>query len=213
MANNVLAMASEVSEYGILIRMLQMPYTDGTATVLEAVGVRGWGLVDELYARHPASSEQMLHVDKLLKDERPRPISFDDTKLTGVFPGHTKVWEDELGEAFLLAALAEIESPSDAREAAAGWDGDRYVALDLSSGPAQAPVIVGMVAWDSTDDAKDFEASFERYLTKQLTTPFQLDRRGDRVLYALQLPDDLSVSVRELWRSVDSGKRPAGTPR
>jgi hypothetical protein len=190
-----------------------MPYTDGTATVLEGVGVRGWGLIDELYARNPASSEQMLHVDKLLADEQPRPITIDASKAGALLPGHSKVWEDELGEAFLLAALAEYENPADARDAAAGWDGDRYLAFDRDGDPALAPVLVGMIAWDSTDDAKDFERSFERYLDESQTQPYLLDRRGDRVLYALQLPEDLSVSSRDLWRSVSSGKRPAGQAR
>jgi hypothetical protein len=207
-------MAGQVSEYGILVRMLQMPYTDGTATILEAVGIRGWSLVDDLYGRLPASSEQMLHVDKLLRDERPRPITIDTDKAKALFPGHEEVWDDELGEAFLLAVLSDVETPAVAREAAAGWDGDRYLAFDDPNSPAPAPLVLGMIAWDSTADAKDFEAKFGRYLVQtQAKDSYLLDRRGDRVLYALQLPEDLSVSSRDLWRSVGSGKRPKGNAR
>lgn len=213
MANNVLALAGQVSEHGILIRMLQMPYTDGTATVLEAVGIRGWGFIDDLYERLPASSEQMLHLDKLLRDELPRPITIDPAKALALFPEHKQVWEDELGEAFFLAALSEFEAPDVARAAAAGWDGDRYLAFDHAQTPAAAPLLLGMVAWDSTDDAKDFTEKFTRYLDETQKGRYLLDRRGDRVLYALQLPQGLTVSVRDLWRSVESGKRPAGTRR
>ena len=47
---------------------MQLPYLAGTATVLQLARERGWSAVDALYERLPPSSEQMLHIDKLLED-------------------------------------------------------------------------------------------------------------------------------------------------
>ncbi len=212
MADRVLELSNEM-EHATLIRMLQMPYTDGTATVMAAVKERGWGVIDELYGRLPVSSEQMLHVEKLLADERPRAITSHPEKLTEAMPEHTIVWEDELGEAFLLAALADVAPAFEAREAAAGWDGDRYFALDHQSAPAQAPIVVGFIAWDSSDDARDFEREFERYLQKTKADQFALDRRGDRIVFVTEAGDDAKRLIRTAWRTFESGARPPSEAR
>lgn len=216
MADRVLELANDL-EHATLIRMLQMPYTDGTATVMQAVAVRGWGVIDDMYARLPVSSEQMLHIEKLLADEQPRAIKTDPSKLLEALPGHEVVWEDELGEAFLLAALAEVSPALEAREAAAGWDGDRYFALDVKDAPSAAPTVIGFIAWDSSDDAKDFEAAFENYLRKTKKERFALDRRGDRIVFVTEAPADGSTSANKLaraaWRAFESGPRPKAQPR
>ena len=214
MADRVLELAGQVSKYGVLIRMLQMPYTDGTATVMAAIQARGWKVIDGLYARLPVSSEQMLHVDKLLADEQPRAIDIKRDKFAEALPEHVEVWEDELGEAFLLAALSEVAPANEAREAAAGWDGDRFLAFDRKDQPDAAPIVVGFVAWDSTRDAEEFEDLFEVYLERTKGDRFRLERRGDRVVYAVELSPDLQKTVtRAAWRGFDPGARPDGVAR
>jgi hypothetical protein len=125
--DQTLAMTS-VMEHPILIRSLQLPYADGAATVAELVRSKGWAAVDALYKELPTTSEQMLHLDKLLAREPAQPIAAAPEALAAALPDHALVWQDTLGEASLLCMLADVAPASGARAAAAGWGGDRRCA-------------------------------------------------------------------------------------
>ena len=65
--------------------------------------------------------------------------------------GMKLVWHDDLGEAALLAMLAEVADARPARKAAAGWGGDHFVAYEGEGG---GTTFVGAVTtWDSVADA------------------------------------------------------------
>jgi hypothetical protein len=167
-----------------LARMLQMPYTDGTRSVIQLARRDGWSAIDALYADLPTTSEQMLHLDKLVAREAAMPVKIDAAKLLGLAPDHEVAWEDELGEASLLAMLADVASPGVARAAAAGWGGDRYVALERKTERAEAPFVIGVIAWDNAVEAKQFEPVFREYLEKHKPGQHLLVRKGDKILYA-----------------------------
>ncbi|HLT38467.1 MAG TPA: hypothetical protein VK034_19405, partial [Enhygromyxa sp.] len=150
--------------YPTLARMLQMPYTDGTKNVIQLARDQGWAAVDALYQELPTTTEQMLHLDKLQKREPAKPVEIDPAPLLELAADHRVAWEDELGEASLLAMLADVAPPYAARSAAAGWGGDRYVVLERETNLAAAPLLVGVIAWDSEREAKEFEPLFQRYL-------------------------------------------------
>jgi len=206
--NQALDLAELASPHPILARSLQMPYTDGTATVAKLVKEQGWAAIDKLYADLPDTSEQMLHLDKLLADEQARPAKVDEGGLTGVLPGMKMVWHDQIGEADLLAMLAQVEKSVVARRACAGWGGDHFVVLDDPKTPLPAPVVIGVMAWDSVDDAKEAETSFARYLRNVTPGKTFVERKGDTFVFGLSIPDDVPADdVRKAaWRSVSVGK-------
>jgi hypothetical protein len=170
--------------YPTLARMLQMPYTDGTRSVIQLARRDGWPAIDALYANLPTTSEQMLHLDKLEAREPAIPVRVDSKILLDLAADHEIAWEDELGEASLLAMLADVASPTTARAAASGWGGDRYIALENKTGRAEAPFLIGVIAWDSAADAKQFEPVFREYLEKHKPSAHLLVRKGDKLLYA-----------------------------
>jgi hypothetical protein len=195
--------------YPVLRRQLLMPYADGTATVIRLVKTQGWAAVDALFAELPASSEQMLHLDKLLAREAPVPVSFPATAhLDAVVEavGLSSVWHDDLGEATLLAMLAEVDTVDGARLAAAGWGGDHFVAYEDTD--ASTTMLAGLTVWDTTADAKQFEAAFARYLKDSVGTPHALERRGARCAFAVGVPDGLRAKsiVAAVWK--DAKARP-----
>ena len=98
MGNQVLDLADMVSPYPVLVRSLQLPYADGTATVVRLVRTKGWSAVDALYERLPESTEQMLHIDKLLAREAPIAAKMDVGVLERLLPGVELLWHDTLGE-------------------------------------------------------------------------------------------------------------------
>ncbi|MEX1364947.1 MAG: hypothetical protein AB1Z98_17595 [Nannocystaceae bacterium] len=222
MGNQVLDLADFASDYPILVRSLQLPYADGTATVTRLVRQKGWDAVDALYEHLPDSSEQMLHIDKLLAREQPIVTTIDVSVLQALIPGTELLWHDTLGEAELLSMLAQSVRSTEARRAAAGWGGDYYVALDLvpaaESGEADqaadgdrqhvgrwsVPLVVGVIVWDSDRDAAEFEEVFTDYLQRMVPDDHAIDRRGDRVLFATGIPADVEASklVAAAWKGV-----------
>ncbi|MFO7565994.1 MAG: hypothetical protein R6X02_25345 [Enhygromyxa sp.] len=170
--------------YAALARMLQMPYTDGTMNVIRLARDQGWAAVDALYQEMPTTTEQMLHLDKLRAREPAKPVKIDPAPLLELVGDHQVVWEDELGEAGLLAMIAGVAPPHTARAAAAGWGGDRYIVLERETNPAAAPLLVGVITWDSEREAREFEPVFERYLEASKPDAHLLVRKRDKILYA-----------------------------
>ncbi len=217
---------ADLLPYPILARQLQLPYTMGAATVARLARREGWKAVDALYAELPASTEQMLHVEKLLAREAPVPVTIDVQPLSAALPGLERVWDDTLGEAALLSMLADVEPSSRARQHADGWGGGRYVVFDDPDAPLPTPVVAGAVAWDTRNDATEFSRAFQAYLENRASTPatsrpgappeprgssagrFAVEQRGKVVYFALRMPPDLDPNrvMQALRRAVTVGK-------
>lgn len=200
---------ADVLDHPVLARSLQLPYTDGAATVADVVRARGWAGVDALYADLPTTSEQMLHVDKLLAREPALAVAAKPEALAAALPGHALVWQDTLGEASLLCMLADVEASSLARAAASGWGGDRLLVFDRKPRADPAPLVLGLVAWDSEADAAEFEPLFRAYLQKKQPGRHLLQRRGAQVLFATEVPEDARPALERAAWSAFSAPAPA----
>ncbi len=207
MGDQTLELAGMASQYPVLARSLQLPYTDGTATVIRLVKQKGWKAIDELYAKIPRTSEQMLHLDKLLANEPAIPTKLDVGALGNVLPELSLVWHDNIGEAALLAMLAEIDDATVARKAVAGWGGDFFVALDHKTTKLPAPVVAGVITWDTEADAKEFQPVFARYLEKHAATRTLSARKGKTVVFATGVPAGVDLRALEtaIWRGTVVG--------
>lgn len=212
MGNQVLDLAAMTSTYPILVRSLQLPYADGTATVTRLVRDKGWEAVDALYDQLPETSEQMLHIDKLLAREPPIPTKLDVGVLQAMKPGTTLAWHDTLGEAELLSMLADVQRSTVARRAAAGWGGDHYVAVEWGgdrqgTNASDVPLlVVAVTVWDTEDDAEEFEEVFGEYLDASVPD-HAIDRRDDMVLFATGIPPEVDANtlLSTAWKGVHVG--------
>ena len=212
MGNQNLEWMGDVSPYPTLARSLQMPYADGTATVIRLARRKGWAAVTALYDDMPTTTEQMLHLDKLLAREPAVGVHIEPTPIADRL-GLSKIWHDDLGEASLLCMLAEVERATAARRAAAGWGGDAFVVFDDPKKPLPAPVVIGLVTWDSERDAEEFEASFGKYLQPGARGHAGIDgsflqRRGSDVLYGLHVPKEVEreALTEAAWRAIKVGE-------
>jgi hypothetical protein len=144
---------------------LIFPYSAGLNFVERLRREGGWEAVNAAYADIPSSTEQILHPRKYLDRDEPTPVTLPEPATFG--NGWSVVSEDTLGElqiALLLADLApgegfdgttgRIQVPESARNAAAGWDGDRYALWEESGGEQE--VLVWRSVWDTPDDARAF---------------------------------------------------------
>jgi hypothetical protein len=128
------------------------PYRSGFTFVAALRRRQPWSAVDAAYARPPASTEQILHPERYVADDKPIPISIDQPgTLRGFTPVHSTVW-GELG--FTLFLRSHGIDPATATQAAAGWGGDRAIVLsrDTDKRPEKA-VAISRLDWDSEADA------------------------------------------------------------
>ena len=120
----------------IVTRSVVAPYIDGLAFVNALRRRGGWAAVAAAWRRLPASTEQILHLDKYDAQEAPEPLA--------AFPPDTLgpariTYSDVYGEETLRILFEEWMPAAAAREAASGWAGDRVTSF--SEGP------VTSVAW------------------------------------------------------------------
>ena len=117
----------------------------------------GLDAVDRAYEDLPQSTEQILHPEKYLSSEAPKPVDLPD--LASQLGGS---WEERdegvLGELFTGIYLGTFLEDDQADTAAEGWGGDRYALLKDDRGRR---LMVVLFSWDSTEDADEF---FQAYL-------------------------------------------------
>jgi hypothetical protein len=152
------------------VESLIWAYLRGAAFVgaLREAG-RGWAEVDAALERPPVSTEQVLHPQAFLRDERPQPVVPDVVALRE--RGWKVVGRGELGE-FTTAQLLRLAAPRPvAAVAARGWGGDGYVLLAREPGPAacerdcrRTRVLVVEWRWDLAAEAREFRRALPAYL-------------------------------------------------
>jgi len=130
---------------------------DGTTFVAAARVRLPWSAVDGMWARPPASTEQILHPDRYERGDVPDAVGARLPRRWS--PAWRVAFADTLGElgvrAFLLRAVGDYR----AERAAMGWGGDRAILFrQQGKGDAVAPAefVVWVTTWDGVTDAQDF---------------------------------------------------------
>ncbi len=130
---------------------LEFPYREGMLFVADVYRAGGFPLVDKLYERFPTSTEQILHPEKYLAGEEPRPVG------DPIPPkGYRRATADTLGELDTRTLLAKCVDRATAEKAAAGWAGDRFAVL---AGADRHLAVAWISAWDTEQDARELEAA------------------------------------------------------
>ena len=127
------------------------PYREGFSFVAALRRNRPWSAVDGAFKRPPRSTEQIIHPERYLVDEKPIGVAL--AAPTGFTVAEQTVW-GELG--FDLWLRSHGVAADAAAQAAAGWGGDRSMVL------ARGARYVGVTRseWDSEPDAIEaFDAS------------------------------------------------------
>ena len=120
----------------IIKRSVVAPYVDGLSFVNALRRRGGWSAVASAWRRLPASTEQLLHLDKYDAKELPEPIPALASSVTGP---KQATYSDIYGEENLRVLFEEWMPARAAHDAASGWAGDRITSF--SDGPLTS------VAW------------------------------------------------------------------
>ena len=147
----------------ILRDPLGFPYTGGFQMTLNAFQQGGgYDAVDQLYAKPPDSTEQVLHPEKFASREAPIEVAFPDDLAARLGDGWKVALQDTFGE-LLLEIILRDGGATGSAEATAGWGGDRVA---LVEGPNGEAGVVLDTAWDTESDATEFEAALAPTVAK-----------------------------------------------
>jgi hypothetical protein len=185
---------------GAMVVSLFFPYIEGPRFVERLLREGGWDAVNAAHAAVPVSTEQILHPGKYLKRDLPVAVALPDPA-DALGSGWTLVDDDTLGELQIGLMLADLDPgegintvtgaiaiPEAARNAAAGWDGDRYALWE--SGDAE--VLVWRSVWDTESDAR----AFSRALAQ-----FGNNRWGG--VFNGESPDDVALATPEIAARIE----------
>lgn len=139
---------------------MTFPYLAGVVFVQALLQDGGWKAVNDAYDALPQSTEQILHPQKYLAAEAPIAVTLPP--LTDTLGADWRlVQENTLGE-FLLNLYLEVRLPADvARDASAGWGGDRFALYERPAGGEALLLVV--TAWDSPQEAAEFTAAYTAF--------------------------------------------------
>jgi hypothetical protein len=205
--------------------VMLFPYRNGFAFVAALRRHKPWSAVNAAFKRPPRSTEQILHPDKYIHDEKPVPVT------AAVLPSlpdyailHQTVW-GELGfELFLRAhGISDVVS----EEAASGWGGDRAIVL-AKPGDDRPTHAIGLIrlAWDTEIDAIEAHDAAVRAIDR--TTPgatlanddvqtrwlaldgtvSYVERRGTSLVIGLGIPARVADAViADAWTSLHEASK------
>ena len=188
----------------IISRSLIFPYESGAIFNVSLWQKGGWDAVNRAYGDPPISTEQILHPEKYA-DQRDEPTEIELPNLAPALgPGWTRLEENLFGEFQTAVLLEGEEGAGDARQAAEGWDGDRF-ALYANG---ERDVVAWRSAWDGDQDAEQFAAALRAYDEARFDAAYAeqdgalrladggrvalIRRDGDRVSYVLAPDDELA---------------------
>jgi len=144
----------------VVRRTRLMPQLEGADFIAVVFGATGtWVGVNQVYARPPVSTEQILHPEKYFANEQPVVPKLPDIS-EALGRGWENISQNTMGEFLIRTYIEEHLEPSSAAIGADGWGGDSYVLLN---GPEAERVFALLVNWDSADDADEFLEVYEAF--------------------------------------------------
>ncbi len=189
----------------VLIDRFRFPYEAGATFVLRPLLRQGWTGVNLLHRFPPLSTEQVLHPEKYFDFPDP-PTKVIPGKTLDLFPANWRLVDDNtLGELLVRCLLKNYMPPDLAIAAAAGWDGDRFLAF----ANGEEVGFVWLTVWDSEKDAQKFILAYEEVRSRKYSQSERRDlenyieRRANVVVVAEGLPNPPNPSsIEKIWREL-----------
>ena len=157
----------------VLKASLVAPYIDGVRFVHALRRRGGWAEVDRVWRSPPTTTEQLLHLDKYDTHEPALPVP-DAMAATPPGTAFHVDYTDALGEQSLRIAFEETSRTDDARQAAAGWGGDRVTVLSRSTPQGDEHLVTWWLRFDGPathcQEADEAVIAFRRGISPQSDT-------------------------------------------
>ena len=167
----------------ILVETLNFPYLYGTDFFMAFLRERGWKRVSDLYSTLPKSTEQIIHPEKYLSQNKDNPVKIDLKSPESVLgKGWTNINTDVLGEFFFKILFREFTTRGTATIASQGWGGDQIQVLEKGA----TVIIVMMTAWDSAKDGQEFFKAYKEVIEKKYSSERVVDSSDTHSLWSTE---------------------------
>jgi hypothetical protein len=151
----------------LFIRQMSFPYTYGLKFALQLYTTSDKKDFKKMLDRFPLSTEQVLHFDKFMKNEKPLTTTLQNQD--SLFVAATKeMYTTTLGEYF-IKTLFDITLKKDKKlnsNASEGWGGD-HIRVFKSN---EKMFFVWDTLWDTEKDAKEFFTRYKTFAKKRFNT-------------------------------------------
>jgi hypothetical protein len=156
----------------VLRESLLFPYVAGVAFVRDLYRQGGWDAVNRAYRDPPASTEQLLHLDKYLgRRDAPQEVRIPDLRkpLGRDWRQGAQMEWGEFDTRLLLQGTFPVTT---AERAAAGWDGGELRSFERGNRTA----LVLRTVWDSPAEAGEYCTAMARWASARLGAPVGSNR-------------------------------------
>jgi hypothetical protein len=167
----------------LFVRAADFSYRRGGIFMETVRQAGGMSAVDQVLARPPSSTEQVLHVEKYVAGEEPAVIDAKPLDDALAAKGYARVWSTTLGE-LGIAIVLETHVKEDVSKAARGWAGDLLCCYEDKQ---KRTLVAWLTAWDTREDAAEFEAAARKVPGARVL------RRGWGAAVLLSAAEDLPV--------------------
>ena len=139
---------------------LMFPYEAGMSFASGLLLEGDWASLNGAFTAPPTTTEQILHPEKYLAGEAAHEVHLPDLT-SELGEGWQLQASNTLGE-FLLSNYLDTQlSRSEAKDAAAGWGGDRWA---LYSDGADGMLLLLVIEWDAPEELDEFFAAYVEWL-------------------------------------------------
>lgn len=138
-------------------------YAYGARFIQRAINSVGWKNLDRFYKEAPATMKELMHPEIYFeKNKENKEINWPALSLKG----WQKFYQNSLGEFFVKMWLEKSLNSQEAESLAETLETDEIM---LYNGEGQKePLIIFLTSWDSTENAKKFQAAFQKLQEKKL---------------------------------------------
>lgn len=150
---------------GFFKEQLYFPYTKGSKFIqsLHKHFDKDWSKMNILYKNPPVSTEQILHPEKYLKNEKPENILMSKKILDNEFK---LVDSNSLGEFFMFNLFLEYLSENNSKIASEGWNGDK---IQLYANKKDDTFVIMNTSWDTQKDSDEFFKYYKEIIKERFS--------------------------------------------
>jgi hypothetical protein len=143
---------------------LMFPYVEGLKFSAVILKPDGWSALSGVFAKPPASTQQIMHPALYRSGKTPAPVSLPSLdKSLGA--GWSRLEESDLGEFGWKEVLKRFLGEARAEPLAAAWDGDRYVSYQQKK--SKQLLLIARLRLDSEEQTAQFFSEYSQALEKK----------------------------------------------
>jgi len=162
---------------------MTFPYLYGTDFIMSFVKHYGWKQVGTIYSAMPQSSEQIMHPEKYMSNNKDLPVNVELNNIANALGvGWKHINTDVLGEYVYYIFLREFSDRSTATIASFGWGGDQIQCFQNGS----STMIIMMSLWDTEKDGKEFFEAYNKAVTNKYSREHVEDKGNNYYLWSTE---------------------------